>query len=191
MKLPLILKTTLAVAVLWIVALVGIHILHVLQPTALSIAAWCERQAWGTLSADERARRLAALADQMNQLSFAERQKLTRDRAFQSLTKQMTDDEKLSLMDKTLPRGFAQLMDAFNKMKPEDRKRIVAQALENMKKWNPQQQEDRPKGFNDAAMQKVVQTGFSSYLQDASADTKLDLAPLVEQMQVDMQGLGR
>ena len=189
MKLRLIVKTAIGVVILWAVVLAAIHFLHILQPTADSIAAWSQRQEWGSLSPEERARRLAALADQMNQLSFAERQKLSRDRALQSLTQQMTDDEKLSLMDKTLPKGFSQIMDAFNKMKPEDRRRMVSQALENMKKWNPQQQE-RPTGFNDAAMQKVVQTGFSSYLQDASADTKLDLAPLIEQIQVDMQGIG-
>jgi hypothetical protein len=189
MKLRLIVRTAIGVAILWLVVLAAIHFLHLMQPTVASVAAWCQRQEWGALSAEERARRLAALADQMNQLSFAQRQKLSGNAGFQSLTQQMTDDEKLSLMDKTLPRGFAQIMDSFNRMKPEDRRHLVSQALENMKKWNPQQQ-DRPTGFNEAAMQKVVQTGFTSYLQDASAETKLDLAPLVEQIQIDMQGLG-
>ena len=103
--------------------------------------------------------------------------------------KQMTDEEKLSLMDKTLPKGFSQLMDAFNRMKPEDRHRLGepgAGKYEEMESAATGATTD----FNDAAMQKVVQTGFTSYLQDASAETKLDLAPLIEQIQVDMQGLG-
>jgi hypothetical protein len=189
MKLRLILKAAAGVLILWAVTLAAIHLLHIWQPTADSIAAWAQGQDWRALSAEERARRLSALADQMNQLTFAERQKLTRSRDLQPLMRQMTEEEKLSLMDKTLARGFDQLMDAFNRMKPEDRRRLVSQALEKMKDWSPPQQ-DRPAGMNDEVMQKVAQAGFSSYLQNASAETKLDFEPLIEQIQVDMQGMG-
>lgn len=187
MKPRLYLTAAAGVAALWLVVLVAIHILHAMQPTAASLTTWAQQQDWNSLSAAERARRLNALADQMNELSFAERQKLNAERGLMPLMKQMTEDEKLSLLDKTLSKGFAQIMDAINKMKPEDRRHMVEQALENMKKMNPQQ--DRPPGWNDAAMQKVVQTGFSSYLDNASAETKLDMAPLIEQMQVNMQGI--
>jgi hypothetical protein len=188
MKSQLFLKAGAAAAALWIIALTVIHLLDSQQATAASVAAWVQKQDWNSLSANERARRLARLEDQMNSLSFTERQKVSGDRTLEPLTQQMTEDERLSLMDKTLPKGFAQLMDSFNKMKPEDRQRLVTRALENMKKWDPQQ--PRPAGWDDAAMQKVVQNGFSSYLQDASAETKLDLAPLIQQVQVDMQGMG-
>ena len=183
-------KTAAGVVILWVVALVAIHFLHLLQPTSTSIGLWAQRQQLGSLTAEERASRVDSLADQMNQLSFAERQKLFRNTGFQSLTQQMTAEEKLSLMDKTLSRGMAQLMDAFNRMKPEERRRIVTQALENMKQRDEDGQAPRP-ALSNPAMQKVIQTGFTSYLQNASAETKLDLAPLVEQMQIDMQGLAR
>jgi len=188
MKLQLIMRTAAGVLILWAIVLGAIHFLHIFQPTSDSVAAWSQRQEWSSLSSEDRAQRVAALADQINQLSFVERQKFDQGQALRSLMQQMTGDEKLSLMDKTLPKGFAQLMDTLNRMKPEDRRQIISQALENMKKWNSQQQDNSAR-FNDATVQKLIQNGFSSYLQDASADTKLDLAPLIEQIQVDMQGL--
>lgn len=190
MKPLFILKIAAGVVVLWVVALTAIHGLHLLQPTSTSIGLWAQRQHLDSLSAQDRAGRVDALADKMNQLSFAERQKLFQNPGFQSFTQQMTNDEKLSLMDKTLSKGMAQLMDVFNRMKPEERRRIVAQALANMKQRDEDGQGPRP-GLNNPAMQKVIQTGFTSYLENASAQTKLDLAPLVEQMEVDMQGLAR
>jgi hypothetical protein len=188
MTLRRVLTVAAGVAILWMVVLAAIHFLHFLEPTAASTAAWAQRQNWSGLTSAERARRLAMLADQMNQLSFAERQKLFARRGLEPLTKQMTDEERLSLMDQTMTKGFAQVMDAINRMKPEDRRRMVEQALENMKKWNPPQ--DHPPALDNAAMQKVIQTGFSSYLQNASAASKLDLAPLIEQIQINMQGMG-
>ena len=38
---------------------------------------------------------------------------------------------------------------------------------------------------------KVVNSGMRAYYQEADADVKLDLAPLMEEMQARMQGLRR
>ena len=38
--------------------------------------------------------------------------------------------------------------------------------------------------------QRVIDQGLKSFYSDASADTKLDLAPLIEQMQRNLQGGG-
>jgi hypothetical protein len=188
MKSRLLLSAAAGLVALWVVVLGAIHFLHLLVPTAASTTAWVNRQDWSPLTPEERAKRLADLANQMNQMSFDERQKLLARRGLQPLMTQMSEDERLSLMDQTLSRGFAQAIEAINRMKVDDRRRLVTQAVENMKRWDDQQQGPRP-GMSDAAMQKVIQTGFSSYLQNASAETKLDLAPLIEQMQINMQGL--
>jgi hypothetical protein len=169
MKYRLFLSAIIAVGVLWLVVLGVI-------------------QNWSNLSPAERARRLDALADQMNGLTFSERQKFQGERGLEPLFKQMTEEERMALLDKTLPKGFAQVIDAINKMKPEDRQRMVAQAVERMKEMNPQQMQSRPPEM-DAAIQKVTQVGFTSYLQNASAQTKLDMAPLIEQIQMNMQGV--
>ena len=40
---------------------------------------------------------------------------------------------------------------------------------------------------DEEVMQKMVEQGLRSYYQDASADVKMDLAPLIEQMQKNLQ----
>jgi len=174
------------IAGVWIVALGAIHFMHAQIPTAVSVSAWIDRQDWAALTPEERDKRLNELADQMNRLSLAERQKLESEHALEAPMHEMTEEERLRFLDLTLPKGFAQMMDAFNKMTPDQRHNLVTRALDGMKNWDPDQ---KPPGWDDAVMQKVVQSGFSSYLQDASAETKLDLAPLIQQVQVVMQGV--
>ena len=80
-------------------------------------------------------------------------------------------------------------MESFNKMDPARRKRIVEGALTEMKKHEG----DAPKRAveDDQLAQHVVDQGLRSFYTDASADVKLDLAPLIEQMQRNLRGGGQ
>ena len=40
-------------------------------------------------------------------------------------------------------------------------------------------------------VRKMIDQGFQSFYSDASAETKMDLAPLIEQIQKNLQGLGQ
>ena len=42
--------------------------------------------------------------------------------------------------------------------------------------------------MDDGMSQRVIDQGLKSFYTDANADTKLDLAPLIEQMQRNLQG---
>ena len=90
----------------------------------------------------------------------------------------------ISYLDATLPTGFQQLMDAFNKMDPVKRKQIVNDALARMKEHEG---EGPPPGINSNIAQHVVDQGIKSFYRDANADVKLDLAPLIEQMQRNLE----
>jgi hypothetical protein len=41
---------------------------------------------------------------------------------------------------------------------------------------------------DDKTAQKIIDEGFKSFYSEASAETKMDVAPLIEQMQKNMQG---
>jgi hypothetical protein len=41
----------------------------------------------------------------------------------------------------------------------------------------------------DANGQKIIDQGFRSFYSEASAETKMDMSPLIEQMQKNMQGM--
>jgi hypothetical protein len=48
-------------------------------------------------------------------------------------------------------------------------------------------QGDQPKDVDQKNVQKIVDQGLRSFYSDANADVKLDLAPLIEQMQQNLQ----
>ena len=94
-------------------------------------------------------------------------------------------EEQARFLDLTLPTGFKQMMDALNKMTPEKRQQFVDKALADMKK----REGDRPPDAElDGNARKIIDQGFKSFYSDASADVKMDVAPLIEQLQKNLQG---
>jgi hypothetical protein len=79
-------------------------------------------------------------------------------------------------------------MDALNKMTPEKRKEFVDKTLVEMKKHEG---EDVPEDKRklDANGQKIIDQGFRSFYSEASPETKMDVSPLIEQLQRNLQSL--
>jgi hypothetical protein len=110
----------------------------------------------------------------------------------ESLIRDLTEEERLQLFERTLPQGMNELMAALNKMSPEQRKRWVQRGQQEL-----QEASDRMAAggnvsggrVSEEVAQRITQQGFQSYLENASSETKMDLAPLMEQIQLNLQGL--
>ena len=179
------LKTGALVAAVWLIAAAVIYFAHASQPTAASVTAYVRSTDLDTLQGAERARAIERMEKMVNRLSFEDRQQLDRDRIGRDFLHKLTADEQGAYLDATLPTGFQQLMDSFNKMDPIKRKQIVTQALERMKEHEG---DGPPPGATDSTIaQHVIDQGLKSFYRDANADVKLDLAPLVEQMQHNLE----
>jgi len=188
-KFPLTMKIWLKagglIAAVWLLAAVVIHFARSSQPTAASVTAFVHSTDLASLQGDARARAIQRMEDMVNRISFEERQQLDRERISRNFFDQLTPDEQGAYLDATLPTGFKQLMESFNKMDPVKRKQIVNQALERMKEHEG---EGPPPGAAQSNLaQHVIDQGLKSFYQDANADVKLDLAPLVEQMQRNLE----
>ncbi len=68
-------------------------------------------------------------------------------------------------------------------MDPLKRKQFVNAALERMKEHPG----GLPPGADSNIAQHVIDQGLKSFYSEADADVKLDLAPLVEQMQLNLE----
>ena len=180
------LKTTGAIVLTWIVAAGIIHFARASKPTAQSITDYIRREDITAKNNAQRARMIVRVEDMLNRISFDERQQLQRQGVTRDFVRTLTPDEQSAFLDATLPAGFKQWMESFNKMDPERRKRIVDRALAEMKKHEG----EAPRNIDDKLTQKVVDQGLHSFYSDANADVKLDLAPLIEQMQKNLQGGG-
>lgn len=183
-------KTALALAVVWAVALGGIHWLSASKPTVGSVTNFLAHADLAVKSPSDRARVVARAGDQLNDVSFEDRQQLQRSGVTRRFFLSLTPAEQMAFLDATLPAGFKQLMEAFNKMEPAKRKQFVTHAVEEMRKHEG---EEHPQGDQDEKIGvRVVDQGLKAFYSDADADTKLDLAPLIEQMQRNLQmGGGR
>jgi hypothetical protein len=99
--------------------------------------------------------------------------------------------ERHHFLEETVEQHFKNVMKAFNQMSREERQRIVAQARRNMLKNSPEDDNMRRLQQEDEKVyENVVEKGLGAYYEEASADTKMDLAPLMEEMQQKMRGFG-
>ncbi len=145
------------------------------------------------LSGEERARALARLATLINGLPYEERRAARLDREWNRWFPQMTDEEKAAFVEATMPTGIKQALGAFEELPPERRRRTVDEALKRLKEARDQLaagEFEPPPGegtnqfvLSDELRQKVTTAGLKTYYSESSAQTKAELAPLLEELQ--------
>ena len=177
-------KTTLALAAVWLVAGLGIWWLHATKPTSQSVTAFLDGSGIAAKSGRDRERTIQSAENQLNDLNPEQRGELQRNGSTRRFFGALTREEQSAFLDATLPADFKQLMEVFNKMEPAKRKEFVARAVDEMKKHAG---DGPPPGVDDNMRAKVVDQGLKSFYADANADTKIDMAPLIEQMQHNLQ----
>lgn len=177
---------------LWAAVYGLIHMIRSARITADKVIRYVDEKPLDSMGDRERETFLLGLAGKMNNLEFEERQKLRMNRTLESLIRDLTEEERLQLFERTLPQGMNELMAALNKMSPEQRKRWVQRGQQEL-----QEASDRMAAggnvsggrVSEEVAQRITQQGFQSYLENASSETKMDLAPLMEQIQLNLQGL--
>lgn len=180
------------IALIWGLALAGYFIAQNARVTPEKVHAYIAAVDLNKLSAPDRAAALRKLADMLNRLSFEERQRLRLGRAVNDWFAAMTEEEKSEFIEATMPTGFKQMIAAFEELPEEKRKRTVDQALKRLK----EQQASAPANPADATNApplspeleaKVRTIGLKSFYSESSAQTKAELAPLLEELQRNME----
>jgi len=179
------LKLSGILAAIWLVAGGVIFFARSAKVTPESVAAYVSAHPIEGKSTGDRSKIIEKLARQMNQLGYEDRRGVRMGKGLDGFFRALTPEEQAKFLDLTLPTGFKQMMEALNKMTPEKRQRFVTKALDDMKK----REGDRPPdGELDANAKKIMDQGFKSFYSEASADVKMDVAPLIEQLQKNLQG---
>jgi hypothetical protein len=171
--------------VIWLIAGGVILFTRMARPTPEGLSAYIDKHPIENLAPAERAEVIAKVADQLNRLDFEQRQQLRQLRADRKLFEQMTAEERARFMDLTMPEGFRQLMLALNKMDPGQRKKMVQRALDDIDRDTPEIGER----INREAAQKMISQGMSSFYEEASAEVKLEFAPVIEKLQRATQSM--
>jgi hypothetical protein len=157
------------------------------KPTPVTVMSYLESHPLDGQSPDQRGKVMEKVAVQLNQLAYEERREVRMSRRLDGFFGTLTPEEQTRFLDLTLPTGFKQMMEALNQMTPEKRKKFVTKALDDMKKREGEEPPENQREL-DANGQKIIDQGFRSFYSDASADVKMDVAPLIEQFQKNLQG---
>ncbi|MEK7949622.1 hypothetical protein [Luteolibacter soli] len=137
----------------------------------------------------KREKKLREIAGLINRLDFAERQKTRDDQPTEELFRRLSGDEKKLFIDLTVRESMGKFMEAIDALPPEKRKEFVQQGLREIKSGKTGADMSKAQELGDDLLETIAGEGMRAYFEKASADTKLDLAPLMESMNEVMQGL--
>jgi hypothetical protein len=187
----------LAVVALWVTALVGYSIAKSRHMTVDRIRAYVQSVDLDKLSGAERAKAIRRLSEMLNALSMEERQKARLERLSWAWLAKMTEEEKGTFIEATMPTGFKQMLTAFEQLPEDKRRKTVDDALRRVRQSQTRMQaadsEDGQAGTNmpppisEELQAKIRTIGLKTFYGESSAQTKAELAPLLEEMQRVME----
>jgi len=184
------------VLVIWAVAMTGYFFSRNSRMTADRVAAYVASVNLATLSAADRAKALKTLADQINALSLEERRKARFDETTWGWMAEMTEAEKEQFLEATMPTGFKQMLSAFEEMPDDKRRRAIGDALRRLREAQTKIQAEEgyaggtnvpPVMISEELQARIRTIGLKTFYSQSSAQTKAELAPVLEELQRVME----
>jgi hypothetical protein len=188
-----------AVVAVWLVAWAGFSLARSSKVTAEKVRTYLRTVDLSKLSGAERAKVLRKLADQLNALSYEERRQARLDREWRRWFEAMTADEKGSFIEATMPTGVKQMMASFEQLPVERRRRAIEDSLkrlreaqQNLENQEPDQTAsaqgtNAPPPLSEELQRKIATTGLRTFYTESSAQTRAELAPILEELQRTME----
>ena len=192
-----ILLSGLAVLAIWAVAVIGYQLAKNSRMTAEKLKTYIASVDLSKISGDARAKAIRKLADMLNALSLDERRKARLDRLTGGWLEQMSEDEKAAFIEATMPTGFKQMLDSFEQLPEDKRRKTIDDALRQLRDARNRMEnssgEAAPEGTNappplSPELQAKIRTiGLKTFYSQSSAQTKAELAPVLEELQRVME----
>lgn len=186
-------------ACVWLFAWGGYTWSQSRRVTAEKVAQYLRSIDLAQLSGEARAATLRELARKMNALSVEERRRARFAGDWDKWFAAMTEAEKTAFIDATLPSGFKQMLTSFEQLPEDKRRRAIDDAIRELKRARTTIEKaepefvlrtgntNEPPELSEELQQRVVTLGLKSIYSDSSAQTKAELAPLLEEMQRAME----
>ena len=192
-----VLFSLLAVLLIWVVAVAGYLIAKNSRLTADKVRAYAESVDLSKLSGDARARAIRKLAEMLNGLSVDERQKARLERIAWAWLERMTEEEKAGFIEATMPTGFKQMLTAFEQLPEDKRRRSVQDAVARLREAQTRllvSGAELPPGVTNGVLSlspelqaRIRTMGLNAFYSQSSAQTKAELAPVLEELQRVME----
>jgi len=125
----------------------------------------------------------------VNGLDFAEREKARDKRIGENFFRKLAQPEKEMFIDLTLEKSMETFIKALDALDPEQRRKFVEDGLREIEDGLTEAEMKRTREMSEDLLRRITDEGMKSYFENASADTKIDLAPLMEAMDEVMKGM--
>ena len=183
-----------SLAAVWLLAWGGYTLASRSKVTIEKVQAYVNSVDLQKLGSADRAKAIQNLAEQLNALSFDERRRTRVEGMWRDWFSKMTEEEKGQFIEATMPTGFKRMIAAFEEMPLERRKRAVDDALKQLREAQKRSGDPRAAfaGTNappisEELQKKVTTIGLKTFYSQSSAKSKAELAPLLEELQRQMQ----
>jgi hypothetical protein len=186
---------TALLAVVWLIAWGGYRWAQNARVTGEKVQIYLQSVHLRQLSQPDRVQALQSLAAQLNALSPEERRKARLDSEWERWFQDMTEEEKADFLEATVPTGFKQMLESFEQLPEDKRKRAVETAYKRLREAQGQiASGNRPAPgpqpaayLSEELRQRIIKLGLKAYYSESSAQTKAELAPLLEEIQGIME----
>ena len=182
---------------IWLVAVAGYRIARNAKMTAAKVKAYAESVDISKLSGEARAKAIRDLEAMLNALSLEERRKARIEREAWSWFDRMSEEEKAAFLEATMPTGFKQMLTSFEQLPEEKRRKAIDDAVRRLKEGRSQMAggpgagrgggTNAPPVLSDELQAKMRNIGLKTFYSQSSAQTKAELAPVLEELQRVME----
>lgn len=156
--------------------------------TAANFADWSQGIPAGA-APDQRREPIERVAGMFNALDFAEREQARQEQIGEAFFRRLAPREKERFVELTVEKSMQSLMRALDAMSAEERRKIVERGLREIEEGRTQEEMQRAQEMSEELLTRITTEGVKAYFSEAGADTKLDLAPLMEAMDGVVKGL--
>ena len=185
----------------WLLAGAGYTFAKNSRMTAEKLRAYLVSVELNNLSGEKRAKAIQKLVDKFNALSPEERRLMRAGRFTGRWFEEMTEAEKGTFIEATMPTGFKQMMTAFEQLPEEKRRRTIDNAMKRLFMAQKKMADGEPGEilggettsvslWSKQLEEKVRTIGLKNLYSQSSAQTKAALAPMLEELQNAMRAGG-
>jgi hypothetical protein len=139
--------------------------------------------------ARERDEKLREVAELVNRLDFTEAEKNRDNRSLENMYQLMSREEKVLFANLTVAKSMDRMMQGLDQLPAEQRKQFVERGLQEIRSGKTGGDIARAREIDENLPDLIAQEGMRAYFEKASADLKLELAPIMEEINGVMQGM--
>lgn len=185
------------VAGAWVVAVIGYRFTRDSRMTSEKLRAYTLSVDFTSLTGAARAEAIRRLAAGLNALSPEERRRARLDRIASAWFENMSEEEKSGFIEATMPTGFKQMITSFEQLPEARRRKALDDAMRRLREAKERQGEDgeaagtvetnRPAALSKELQEQVTKIGLKTFYSESTAQTKAELAPVLEELQRMME----